>query len=149
MSRSIMTDKADILKYLMGGRATITVLNTKTNTRYTYKVKARRVDGKIRSCYTIKVMTGSDNVKDYSTIGYIPSVGQQNIRKSKGQTIGFSDVRSQGFSWLWNQLHSEKPLPSFVQVWHEGSCSYCGKKLTVPTSISRGIGPDCWDKYCS
>jgi hypothetical protein len=149
MSRSLMTIKSEILTYLKGGRATITVLNTRTDKRYTYKVKAKRVDGKIQSCYTIKVMTGSDNVKDYTTLGYIPSVGRQNIRKFPGQKIGFDDVRSQGFSWLWNQLHSDKPLPSTVQIWHEGSCSYCGRKLTVPESVSRGVGPECWDKYCS
>lgn len=30
-----------------------------------------------------------------------------------------------------------------VEVWHEGSCGRCGRKLTVPSSIETGLGPEC------
>ena len=34
-------------------------------------------------------------------------------------------------------------LPEFVEVWHEGCCGKCGKRLTVPSSIENGLGPEC------
>jgi hypothetical protein len=34
-------------------------------------------------------------------------------------------------------------LPEFVEVWHEGHCGKCGKRLTVPSSIENGLGPEC------
>ena len=30
-----------------------------------------------------------------------------------------------------------------VQVWHEGRCGKCGRKLTVPESLTSGLGPEC------
>lgn len=33
-----------------------------------------------------------------------------------------------------------------VEVWHEGSCGRCGRKLTVPESIANGLGPECAEK---
>ena len=31
---------------------------------------------------------------------------------------------------------------------HYGRCVFCGKELSVKDSTERGIGPDCWKKYC-
>lgn len=47
------------------------------------------------------------------------------------------------FVWIWTRVHSELALPSNVEVWHEGSCCFCAKRLTVPASIELGMGPDC------
>ena len=47
------------------------------------------------------------------------------------------------FSWTWARVHSSNALPKNVEVWHEGSCCYCAKRLTVPASIELGMGPDC------
>lgn len=35
---------------------------------------------------------------------------------------------------------------SRLQVWHEGRCGRCGRKLTVPSSIETGLGPECAGK---
>lgn len=29
---------------------------------------------------------------------------------------------------------------------HSGRCKVCGRLLTDPTSVERGVGPDCWAK---
>lgn len=47
------------------------------------------------------------------------------------------------FAWTWKRVHSQNPLPGNIEVWHEGSCCYCAKRLTVPASIELGMGPDC------
>jgi hypothetical protein len=45
--------------------------------------------------------------------------------------------------WVWNRMESGKGLPESVEVWHEGACVKCAKRLTVPASIELGFGPDC------
>jgi hypothetical protein len=166
--RAILTTDAAVRDYLLAGRSTITVLNKRTNQRYTYKVtckRAKAADGRApKSPYYVSVMSGSDNVSDYSKLGWIPSnaatLGRHyNLRPSKG---GIS-TRSQqylGFQWLWNAIHGlnidgSKRKPSdnhigqfeHVEVWHEGKCGCCGRKLTVPESIESGIGPICAGWY--
>lgn len=47
------------------------------------------------------------------------------------------------FPWTWNRLMDGGVLPEAVEVWHEGSCCHCSKKLTVPASIELGKGWDC------
>jgi hypothetical protein len=39
--------------------------------------------------------------------------------------------------------HLPRALPAGVEVWHEGHCMRCGRALTVPESISTGLGPVC------
>jgi hypothetical protein len=36
-------------------------------------------------------------------------------------------------------------LGRLLEVWHEGRCGRCGRALTVPESVERGIGPECWE----
>lgn len=33
-----------------------------------------------------------------------------------------------------------------IRVLSSGACAICGRKLTTPESIDRGIGPECWGK---
>jgi len=58
-------------------------------------------------------------------------------------TIPYEDHRQLGFAWLWRQITETKDLPEKAQVWHEGRCGACNRKLTVPDSISAGLGPKC------
>ena len=32
---------------------------------------------------------------------------------------------------------------------HYGRCVFCNRELSVKDSTERGIGPDCWKKYCN
>ena len=53
-------------------------------------------------------------------------------------------IKQRAFPWVWKLLVDEgKPLPPSVEVWHEGNCRRCRRKLTVPASIELGLGPDC------
>jgi hypothetical protein len=45
-------------------------------------------------------------------------------------------------NWVLDHL-SEGEMPPLTEIWHEGRCGRCGRKLTVPDSIAIGIGPDC------
>ncbi len=129
----------NLKKFIFGGNSTFTVLNEKSNNRFTFKV----IKPKGVSVYFVKVLTGSDNISNYQFIGtYFPKGGKifRHSRKSKITT----DAQSvKVANWFFNvYLKSRQRFP-FVKVYHEGKCGICGRKLTTPESIKIGIGPIC------
>jgi len=52
------------------------------------------------------------------------------------------DVRARGFVWFWANL-DRGTFPTNFEFWHEGRCAACARRLTVPESIARGLGPEC------
>jgi hypothetical protein len=52
-------------------------------------------------------------------------------------------LRQTVFPWTFARLQAGKALPASIEIWHEGGCQCCGKRLTVPASIELGMGPDC------
>lgn len=137
-SRHLLNQK-DALNFIRGGSAVFTLLSTKTRTRYTYKVTKSFVS---ESLFDVYYMTGSDNVRDYGNIGLIDinSAEVKPIResvKTKKQFIAFSHV--------YLNLCVGINMPN-LEIWHEGMCCRCGRRLTVPMSIELGIGPECISK---
>lgn len=53
-----------------------------------------------------------------------------------------SDMAWKVLPWVWNRA-LRGSIPESVEVWHEGACVKCAKRLTVPASIELGYGPDC------
>jgi len=139
-----------IENYVMGGNATFTLRNTTTKNRYTYKVRKPRKritdeDGnnkmEVQDYYEVFVLRLSDNAANssYAKLGEI-------IRDDEGDLFWNTSekcVATKGFTWLWKQIQAKKELPDHAEVWHEGTCGRCGRKLTVPESIADGIGPKC------
>jgi hypothetical protein len=56
--------------------------------------------------------------------------------------IPVDDVRARGFAWFWANL-ARGTFPDTFEFWHEGRCAACARRLTVPQSIERGLGPEC------
>ena len=68
-------------------------------------------------------------------------------------------IKNNTFAWTGKSKVSQE-APSFIgfdfcfkalsagsmrgfEIWHEGKCGRCGRKLTVPESIACGFGPEC------
>ena len=125
----------DIVRaFVLAGNATFTLVSIKTGTRFTYKV-TKAENGK--RLYFVKLLGGPDNESDYRYMGVLDSNGA--FRRTAASKVGESAPSYKAFAWFW----SLKALPSTIEVWHEGRCGMCGRKLTVPESLERGIGPDC------
>lgn len=74
---------------------------------------------------------------------------QHNLRRHECEAspIPADDMKARVFAWLWaTRLSTGRELPEQVEVWHEGRCGRCGRRLTVPESISTGFGPECVKK---
>lgn len=142
MSRAPITDYQKALVFMFGGNATFTLVSKKTGTRFTYRMRKPK-DAAPHANTFVAVLTGSDNESSYSYLGFF-KVGKGYSYGSKSK-IGPEAPSAVAFHWFANAMLSNKGLAAFEQVefYHEGSCCRCGRKLTVPESITDGIGPEC------
>lgn len=128
-----------ILDYLFAGKSTITIRSLVTETRYTYQVRV----SDDQSMFFVSALIGSDNEADYAYIGCIPAKTRTMRAGTKGND---RDPRFIALDWLLKQLISRGTVPATVEVFHEGRCGRCGRKLTTPESIQTGLGPECAKK---
>lgn len=142
-----MTDPADIHRFVLGGNATFTLKNTVTGNRFTYKVAVIREDGRV-SPHFVKLLTGPDNESSYEYMGIIRRETDYSYGGAKAK-VPQNARAHRTFDWFWTVLNgkgaSGKKLSDFpgFEFWHAGTCCRCGRLLTTPESIAKGIGPVC------
>jgi hypothetical protein len=90
--------------------------------------------------------------------------------KEMGEYVGCGTVNPNGSIWFWKRFTSINPIERLARIRYavrkiieapneyqvafalkEGRCARCGRKLTVPASLSFGLGPECagrkhWNK---
>ena len=129
--------------YILGGNAVVTLVSTRTQDRYTYRIQqAKPREGQPAGAalpYFVAVLTGPDNRNDYLFLGTIFADGR--YRHGAKSPIPAQAPSAQAWAWTWDHLDTDR-----VEVWHEGSCSRCGRALTDPASIERGLGPICAER---
>lgn len=134
-----------VLDFLFAGNAILTVRSLKTGTRFTYKVKAKKAaPGKPPALYFVSVLTGPENGSNYRYLGVIYEATKR-FKFTLGSHIRPSAPSALGWVWFYDRL-LKNHLPETVEVWHEGRCGRCARRLTVPESVERGLGPECAGK---
>lgn len=121
--------------YALAGKATVTLRSMKTGTRFTYRIKKHKTE----ELYFVGVLNGPDNTNNYQYLGTIFPEGFSVTRKSQ---INFKAPSAVAFHWFAKNMEH-----AAVEVWHEGACGKCGRKLTVPESIESGLGPTCASRH--
>jgi hypothetical protein len=113
--------------------------------RYTFRVSKPK--DKDDSPYFVGWLSGPDNEASYSYLGILnPEAGSRAevVRLTrKSRAAEGSQVLAVARWVAWLILHGE-PVPAGYYLNHAGKCGCCGRTLTVPESIDRGIGPECW-----
>lgn len=137
MTRHQVTDPR---AFVLSGNAIFTVVSKKTGVRYTFKVRRKGGD---EAPSFVSVLYGPDNDHDYVFLGTIFPDGA--YRHGRRSTISERDPRTRAFAWFWDHV-ADPALLDQAEVWHEGRCGRCGRRLTVPSSIASGIGPECATK---
>lgn len=125
--------------YVLAGNATITLESGTTGKHFTYKITRCKNDDNL---YFIKSLRGPDNSNDYTYIGcyYADNKYFHPDNKYKGiETFGWPKSL-QAINFLFKRLDN---IPDKLHVYHEGKCCVCGRKLTTPESIEKGVGPEC------
>ncbi len=128
----------DIRTFALAGNAIFTVTSRKTGTRFTFKIQKPSPT----TPHFVKVLSGPDNENDYRYFGIIFNSTTFVHANPEKTTISPEAPSAQAFAWLWKNLHNPKAL-SQVEIHHEGRCCRCGRKLTVPSSVESGVGPEC------
>jgi hypothetical protein len=123
-------------EFILGGNATVTVKSVRTGQRYTYKVRASD-DG---SVHFVSLMNGPDNEDSFAYFGFIK--GGEFIHGGRKAKVQRDTPSAAGFAWVWKRIAAGL-MPEQTEIWHEGRCGRCGRKLTVPESIESGFGPEC------
>jgi hypothetical protein len=128
--------------YALAGNATFTVLNPDTGNRYTFKVKRKDVgtEAEPKELFFVGLLSGPDNDADYSFLGTI--FDAEKFVHGRKSRVGTDAPSARAFTWLWSRLAADTDFAP-AEFWHEGRCGRCGRKLTVPASIERGLGPVC------
>lgn len=130
------------LAYIRAGKATVTLVSVKTGTRFTYRVSAAPEGDTL----FVGLLNGPDNTADYKYLGRVArGIFWAGRKVPKPGDISPDSPSAKAFAWAWRAL-SRRELPDSLQVWHEGRCGRCARKLTVPASIESGFGPECIGK---
>lgn len=143
--RFMSAEKA--LSFITAGNAYFTLRSMKTGTRYTFRIaRPKRAQEKNEWFYYVSLLNGPDNTHNYTYMGWI-----KKERLLSGVTVGGNAHLKPGapsvvaINWALKML-SSGVLPDTLEIWHEGRCGRCGRKLTVPESVELGIGPECAGK---
>lgn len=130
----------DARAFMLAGKAIVTLVSKKTGTRFTYRVAQGN------NVLFVGLLNGPDNTEDYKYLGRITQEGTFWCGR---KTPRVGDIHpgapsAQAFSWAWAKL-AAGVLPETLEIWHEGKCGRCGRRLTVPESIAQGFGfgPEC------
>lgn len=137
------SDANDALRFIIAGNAIFTLRSQATGTRYTYRVRKPQdtKPGKPAPLFA-SVLYGPDNGNDYAYVGTVHTGRLQTTAKSK---VKCDDPRAKALDWTLGQL-ANGAIPAKLEMWHEGRCGRCARRLTDPVSIERGLGPECAGK---
>lgn len=125
--------------YVLAGNAIITLESGMTGKHFTYKITRSKNDDNL---YFIKSLRGPDNCNDYTYIGcyYADNRHFHPDKKYKGiETYGWPKSL-QAVNFLFKTIDN---IPDKLHVYHNGRCCVCGRMLTTPESIEKGVGPEC------
>lgn len=134
------TSPDDARAYALAGHATLTMSSLKTGARYTFRIsRAKNRDtGEPQDLWFVALLAGPDNEGDYQYVGRLSGT----LRLTGKSRFSADSTPVRAFQYFWKHLAAGQ-MPPQMEVRHEGQCGRCGRKLTVPESIDRGIGPEC------
>ena len=143
----------DVHAFVFAGNSTFTLVSRVTGVRFTFKVSVPKFDAndpkadtKLTGPWFVKVLQGPNNEEDFGFLGTVfddrPVKGARKYFHWAGGRISRDAPSAKAAAWFFNTV---LPAQNFseVEVWHEGKCGRCGRKLTVPSSIENGLGPVC------
>ncbi len=167
----LLTTWPDVHEFVFAGNATFTLRSLKTGVRFTYKVRVKKEDrmrlaqedelrcyaaehGNILEfrpsltesdvTYFVNLLRGPDNTADFAYMGVVRKDSARFFWTEKSGKVGRQAPAYKALIWFIDQMNGRRDvLGSLMEVWHEGKCGRCGRKLTVPESIAAGLGPEC------
>jgi len=138
--RHKITDVQDIKNFIFAGKSIFTIESSQTGVWYTYKVsKLKDKERENTKLYFVAVLRGPDNINSYT---YIGKIWDGVFSLTKGSKFKEDATCVKAFKFFFTNIMKNFIDPR-LNFYHMGICGRCGRALTVPESITRGIGPVC------
>lgn len=141
-------------EWLLAGDATFTievpaalVEHHDYRPHYTYRVQRVPAKGDYPESIFVKLLTGPDNTSSFTYLGKLDEfTGQVRTTAKSAKLDGTTPHKllNRILARVWGGDHDAYESHGF-RTHHEGRCGRCGRKLTTPESVERGIGPECWE----
>jgi uncharacterized protein DUF6011 len=128
----------DAKTFALAGNATLTLQSLKSGQHFTFKIREKSEEGR-DTVHFVNLLSGPNNESDFRYMGIIREGRFCLTRASK---VSIEAASWKAFNYFWNFDHGDL-IPAQLIIRHCGRCGKCGRTLTVPESIDRGIGPDC------
>lgn len=88
---------------------------------------------------TIGWLSGSDNESSYTGFGFVSRAGELRVWRK----FAADDLKRQRAAAAVLLGSADPTTYGMAYAEREGACWRCGRTLTVPASLHRGLGPDC------
>jgi hypothetical protein len=118
-----------------------TIVSRKTGKHYTYKISRKEYKGKYYTHIWVMYV-----YKEFKHLGVYDKYTNK-IYKKRDEVMSES---AKAICWVLNQVLVRyetgilnNKLAVNVEMYHTGNCMRCGRELTDPDSIERGLGPVC------
>ena len=129
---------------IFAGHATFTILNTETNNHFTYRI--RKPDKMLPRSGVWWVWSKDENGGWHYLFSYFddPNDFSKLIPKITGRSAikSWDHIQAKAILWYVNRLRQRR-IPKNVVIQFADHCCRCGRQLTDPKSLDRGIGPEC------
>lgn len=144
-----ITQLAQIRSFLLAGHAKFTLVSKKTGDRKTFRVRENE-KGEFKAFF-VDLLVGPNNDDDYKYLGYLFPVGLPEQLKFTQNKERWGTDAFAAFLWLTAWLNGrpgidDRAFFEQAEFWHAGECGRCGRELTDPESIARGLGPVCAER---
>jgi hypothetical protein len=129
-------DTPSIKEFVFAGKATLTLESAITNKYFTYKIVKSKKD----DLFFVSLLTGSDNETNFNYLGTI--FNRKDFKLTKKSKITTTADSFKAFDFFFKCL-DKNFVHASLNVYHSGTCGRCGRILTTPESINRGLGEIC------
>lgn len=129
-------------KFIAAGSAEFAVEDRNTGKVREYKViRHKNFDQGTRKWNVLMLYRDSSGESGYAYLGYI----QGGIFTHHALYSVYDEESEEftAFDSCFLRVGRGRDLPDFLTFYHLGRCGRCGRKLTDPESINRGLGPKC------
>lgn len=138
----------DIRRFLLAGHAKFTLVSKKTGERRTFRVEQKGAE----TFWFVSLLVGPDNANDYEYLCCMFELSDGALRLKQNKDRWGTEAFS-AFLWLTGHIngigrvgYNEQWFFEQCEFWHAGECARCGRELTDPESIARGLGPICAER---
>lgn len=105
-------------------------------------IKIERVkNGALAGRYIASFLSGPDNELDFQGFAFVNEYGDVHTWKKYNNLEG--GLKYRAVQIILQDIDGAKEKGQEAYAMRSGRCSRCGRKLTVPASLHRGLGPDC------